>query len=259
MQECYRVIRRLSEVALFAAVLGCSGRDAEPTDFEVTARYPHDPSAYTQGLLSAKGFLYESTGRYGHSELRRVELQTGRVLASRALPPDRFGEGLALIGDVLVQLTWKAGVAYRYDAETLTLRDSLHYPGEGWGLATDGEVLFLSDGSDSIRVLSPESFQVLRVVHVRLKGAPLYKLNELEFTDGALLANVYESNWVLRIDPETGNVLRLIDLSELFPDRPPSAEVMNGLAVAPDGVQLLVTGKFWPTVFQVRLTPVAAP
>jgi glutamine cyclotransferase len=196
--------------------------------------------------------LYESTGQYKHSEIRRVDLKTGRVLASRALSDDRFGEGLALLNGLLYQLTWESGVAYTYDAATLAPRDSFKYAGEGWGLATDGKSLIMSDGSDSLRVLSP-SFQVERVVHVKYNGSPLKKLNELEFVNGELLANVYESNWVLRIDPATGDVRELLDLSDLYVDRSATAEVMNGIAVAPDSGQLLLTGKHWPKMFEVRL------
>lgn len=226
--------------------------DTAPT-YEVTAQFPHDSSAYTQGLLSADGVLFESTGLDGQSSLRRVELRTGRVLASRPLAGNRFGEGLALLNGLLYQLTWKAGVAYTYDVATLAPRDSFNYPGQGWGLTTDGKSLIMSDGSDSLRFLSPETFKVERIVHVRDNGTPLYQLNELEYMNGEILANVYESNWVLRIDPVTGNVRQTIDFSDLYRDRPPYAEVMNGIAIAPDGKQLLLTGKYWPVMFEVRL------
>lgn len=221
--------------------------------YEVTARYPHDPAAYTQGLVWEAGALLESTGLYGHSDVRRVELATGRVLVSRPLAANRFGEGLALVAGRLYQLTWKAGVAYSYDPATLAPRDSFAYAGEGWGLATDGRSLIMSDGSDSLRVISPVNFQLQRVVHVQFNGAPMTLLNELEYVNGEVLANVYQSNWVLRIDPVTGIVREAIDFADLYPDRPASAEVMNGIALAPDGKQLLVTGKLWPVMFQVRL------
>jgi glutaminyl-peptide cyclotransferase len=239
-------------VSLASAACG-SGDRGPAARYEVTARFPHDPTAYTQGLLWADSVLFESTGLYGHSELRRVALRSGRVLASRALPPDRFGEGLALVNGRLYQLTWQEGVAYSYDAATLAPRDSFYYDGEGWGLATDGKSLIMSDGSDSLRFVSPATFDVQRVVHVRYKGAPLYQLNELEYVGGEVLANVYQSNWVLRIDPATGTVREAISFADLYPDRPPTAEVMNGIALAPDGHQLLLTGKLWPVMFQVRL------
>ena len=250
----------LNAYRLFAALLAsvisasCGTTDGgAPAPFVITARFPHDPTAYTQGLVWSNSVLYESTGRYGQSELRRVDLQSGRVLASRRLPADRFGEGLALLKDRLFQLTWESGVAYTYDAATLAPRDSFNYAGEGWGLATDGTSLIMSDGSDSLRVLSPATFKVERVVHVRHNGAPLFKLNELEYVNGDLLANVYESTWVLRIDPTSGNVRELIDFADLYPKKSAPAEVMNGIALAPQSGELLLTGKLWPVMFQVRL------
>jgi glutamine cyclotransferase len=236
------------------ALLSCSG---EPVPFEVTARFPHDPSAYTQGLVWSNGTMYESTGRYGYSQIRRVDLNTGKIIEARSLPANRFGEGLALLNGRLYQLTWESNIAYVFDAATLALQDSIPYPGQGWGLATDGTSLFLSDGSDSIRVVSPEGFALQRVIKVRLQGSPLLKINELEFVNGEILANVYETNWVVRIDPSTGEVRETIDFTELFRDRG-TAEVMNGIAIAPDSGQLLLTGKFWPTMFQVRLLPAVA-
>lgn len=249
-RRCARAVAGLLTVISF----GCgNGERQSPALFDVIARYPHDSTAYTQGLVWEDGVLYESTGQYGHSDVRRVDLKTGRVLASRPLSKDRFGEGLALLHGILYQLTWESHVAYTYDAATLAPRDSFAYAGEGWGLTTDGTSLIMSDGSDSLRVLSPATFQVERVVHVRYQGAPLYKLNELEYVNGDVLANVYESNWVLRIDPRTGDVRDLLNFGDLYPDRPPTAEVMNGVATAPDRGALLLTGKFWPVLFEVRL------
>jgi glutaminyl-peptide cyclotransferase len=241
-------------VLLLAAAAACGGSEHDSSEaYEVTAQFPHDPNAYTQGLVWSDSSLFESTGRYGFSELRREELRSGRVLASRALPANRFGEGLALLKGRLYQLTWKEGVAYTYDAATLAPRDSFRYAGEGWGLASDGTSLIMSDGSDSLRIISPAGFQVQRVVHVRYNGTPLYQINELEYANGEVLANVYESNWVLRINPATGTVRQAIDFAGLYENRPPQAEVMNGIALAPDGHQLLLTGKMWPVMFQVRL------
>lgn len=238
---------------LLAGNTACRGERNEHARYEVTAKYPHDSSAYTQGLLRDGNVLYESDGLRGRSDVRRVDPTSGRVLASRPLAADRFGEGLALLNGRLYQLTWQAGVAYTYDAATLAPRDSFSYAGEGWGLTTDGTSLIMSDGSDSLRILSPETFTVQRVIHVRDNGEPLYQINELEYVNGEILANVYQSNWVLWIDPATGNVRDKIDFSDLYPDRPSYAEVMNGIALAPDGKQLLLTGKFWPVMFQVRV------
>ena len=245
----------ISLTALLTSLVfsACGGERDRAESYDVTDHFPHDPAAYTQGLVWGDSVLYESTGQYGHSDVRRVDLHSGKVLASRPLPADRFGEGLALLKGRLYQLTWKEGVAYTYDAATLTPRDSFHYAGEGWGLTTDGTSLIMSDGSDSLRVLSPATFQLQGVVHVRYEKGPVFQLNELEYVNGELLANVYQSNWVLRIDPATGLVREVIDFADLYPDRPASADVMNGIALAPDGKQLLLTGKFWPTLFQIRL------
>jgi glutamine cyclotransferase len=244
---------RVPMIALVASLVvsACNASDAAP--YAVTARFPHDSSAYTQGLLWSDSVLFESTGLYGQSEVRRVDLRSGRVLASRSLAPDRFGEGLALLKGRLYQLTWKEHVAYTYDAATLAPRDSFHYAGEGWGLATDGTSLIMSDGSDSLRLLSPATFQVQRVVHVRYRGTPIFQLNELEYVGGEVVANVYQTNMVAWIDPATGIVRQMIDFSDLYRDRAVAAEVMNGIALAPDGRQLLLTGKLWPVMFQVRM------
>ena len=245
-------LRVVLALALGASLSGCVRGPAEP--FRIVARYPHDASAYTQGLVYQGGVLYESTGLYGHSELRRVDLATGRVLAAVPLAPDRFGEGLALLGGRLYQLTWREGVAYVYDAATLARVDSVRYPGEGWGLATDGVSLIVSDGSDSLRFVSPSTFALQRVVHVRFGGAPLRRLNDLDYVGGDVYANVFQSDWILRIDARTGEVRQVYDCADLYPQqqRPASADVMNGIATA-DGGELLLTGKFWPVMFRVRL------
>jgi glutaminyl-peptide cyclotransferase len=178
------------------------------------------------------------------------------MIRSVPLSDSRFGEGLALLNGKLYQLTWQSGVAYVYNKATLATLDSVRYPGEGWGLATDGRSLIMSDGSDSLRIMSPD-FRVERIVHVRYQGSPLYKLNELEYFAGDILANVYETDWVVRIDLRTGNVKEVLDFADLYPDRPSTAEVMNGIAISPNG-ELLLTGKHWPVLFQVRLSPTAA-
>ena len=242
-----------------SALAACSHAQSEPVDadapFEIVAEFPHDTGAYTQGLIWQDSVLYESTGRYGDSEVRKVDLRTGEVLASTKLASDRFGEGLALLNGRLYQLTWESKVGYIYDAATLARVDSFTYAGEGWGLATDGTSLIMSDGSDSLRYLSPTTLAVERVVHVRYQDSPLKKLNELEFINGELLANVYESDWVVRIDPATGVVRELLDFAALWPRqlRGYGTDVMNGIARAPAPGELLLTGKLWPKMYAVRL------
>ncbi len=259
--------RRLTAAVLLASAIfllvpvGCASGQRAPTSgarYTVIATYPHDSTAYTQGLLWSDGQLIESTGRLRLSDLRRVDLTSGRVLARRDLPAERFGEGLALLDGWLYQLTWQGEVAYVYDARSLERLDSIPYAGEGWGLATDGQGLYMSDGSDSITVRSAEGLRVRRVIHVRHEGEPVAFLNELEYSpsDGMLLANVHRTNRIARIDPATGAVEELLDLNDLYPEdaRAPGALTMNGIAVMPDG-DLLLTGKLWPVLFRIRLSP----
>ncbi|MBC7898278.1 MAG: glutaminyl-peptide cyclotransferase [Cytophagaceae bacterium] len=254
-----RVLLMLAAILLVA---GCERLRAEtlPPSFDIIARFPHDSNAYTQGLVFEDGALYESTGRYGYSDLRRVDLRTGRVRKSVALPDNRFGEGLALLDGRLYLLTWESRVAYVYDAGTLAQVDSFTYAGEGWGLTADGTSLIMSDGSDSLRFLSPKTGAVERVLHVTRDRSPLSKLNELEYVDGELLANVYESDWLARIDPSTGVVRELVDLADLYPRRKrrDADDVMNGIARGPVAGTLLVTGKMWPTLYHIRLRTPAA-
>jgi glutamine cyclotransferase len=236
------------------AAAACRGTAHAP-DYAVVRRLPHDTAAYTQGLVYARGRLYESTGLFGRSQVRQVELQTARVEVSVSLPADRFGEGLALLGTRLFQLTWKSGVGYVFDAASLARVDSFTYAGEGWGLATDGASLIMSDGTTTLRFLDPQSFRVLREVTVREHGSPLSQINELEYARGELWANVYPSDWIVRIDPGTGQVRGWIDLAGLAPRkrRTSSEDVLNGIALDEDASHLLVTGKRWPTVFELRL------
>jgi glutamine cyclotransferase len=250
-------------IALLATVsiAGCDRlRGAEPdASYEVLARYPHDTTAYTQGLLWDDSVMLESTGRYGYSDLRRVDLPTGRVLSSRKIADNRFGEGLVKLNGKLYQLTWESGVGYVYDATTFAPLDSFTYKGEGWGLATDGTSLIMSDGSDSLRFLSPATLQTQRVVKVKYEGSPFPKLNELEYVDGVLFANVYESDWIARIDPTTGDVTRLFDFASLWPraQRGYGVDVFNGIARGPEPGTFLVTGKLWPTLYVIRLKEAA--
>jgi len=242
-------------VAILGAVLACSAPEGS-AQYRVVRTLPHDSTAYTQGLLLSEGVFYESVGQYGFSEVRRVEVATGRALARQPLHADRFGEGLVRHGSRLVQLTWQHGIGYLYDAESLAVVDSFTYTGEGWGLTSNGTALIMSDGTATLRFLDPESFAVLTEVQVTENGAPLSRLNELEFVDGVLYANIYQSNWIVRIDPATGLVLGWIDLDALVPadKRGSEADVMNGIAWDPDTGHFFVTGKRWPVVYEVEFT-----
>jgi glutamine cyclotransferase len=248
--------RRVLALPTFVASLAvCSG--GHPDEYTVVARTPHDATAYTQGLVYVDGRLYESTGLLGESQVRRVHRATGQVEAARSLADDRFGEGLTLLDGRLYQLTWQSMVGYVYDTAGLTPLDSFAYDGEGWGLTTDGSRLIMSDGTARLRFLDPATFAVVREVTVRDGGSPLSQINELEYVDGIIFANVYPSDWIVRIDPASGSVLAWIDLARLWPaeDRPPGVDVLNGIAWDASAGHLLVTGKRWPLLYALRLTP----
>jgi glutamine cyclotransferase len=246
-------------VVAVTALLGCRANASPPSGpgYRIVDRYPHDTTAYTQGLIYEGGVLYESTGRYGSSELRRVELASGVVEQAVALPAERFGEGIALLGRELFQLTWKAGQAYIYDTAGLRLVDSARYEGEGWGLTTDGSSLILSDGSAWLRFYDPATFKEQRSVEVRsAKREPVTGINELEYADGDLFANVYQSDRLLRIDPASGAVTETIDLAGIMPGfdaRSTTEFVLNGIAYDRPNGHLLVTGKRWPLLFRIAL------
>jgi len=241
------------------APAAATAADAQPQifDVQVVARYPHDAAAFTQGLLWHDGFLYETTGRRGQSQLRKVDLQTGEVLSASDLAADEFGEGLALWGDELIGLTWLDGTIHRWSLDTLEPIRSDPYPYEGWGLATIGDALVASDGSATLRFLDPETYAVRREVAVTLNGKPLTQLNELEAVDGLIYANIWHSGFIVAIDPADGVVRRILDLRPLV-DAMPLREregVLNGIAHDPATGRWFVTGKLWPSLFEVRFVP----
>ena len=245
--------------ALLAA--GCSPPPADALAYEVVARYPHDPAAFTQGLLWHDGALFESTGLYGASSLRRVRLQDGAREQVRYLPADVFAEGLARVGETLIQLTWKRGEAYRWPLDGFDTapgpREVHRYDGEGWGLCFDGERLVMSDGSASLTWRDPTTFAVLERREVRLDGEPLARLNELECAEGRVWANVWYDDRLVRIDPASGRVDGYLDLRDLLTDDERAAladdAVLNGVAWRPETGTLLVTGKRWPALFELRI------
>lgn len=223
--------------------------------YEVVKRWPHDRGAFTQGLVFRGGSLLESTGLNGHSSLREVNLETGRVLKQVALPQVYFAEGLAVVGAQIFQLTWQNQKAFVYDADTFQAQKEFAYEGEGWGLASDGQLLMLSDGTARIRFMDAATFAVKRTLEVTREGKPLDRLNELEFIHGEIFANVWQTDDVVRIDPATGIVHGVIDFSGLLgpQDRGPDTDVLNGIAYDAQGDRLFITGKRWPWVFEVRL------
>jgi glutamine cyclotransferase len=231
-------------------------RPVERLRVKVLATIPHDTGAYTQGLVWADGALYESAGHYGESSLRQVDPKTGQVLRSVAVAPNYFAEGLARVGDRLVQLTWQEGVALLYDLATFERRGELPYSGEGWGLCHDGRRLIMSDGSDALTFRDPATFAATGRVNVTLDGAPVPQLNELECVDGAVYANVYTTEEIVRIDPETGHVTTRIDASRLLtPAERMRVDVLNGIAYKPETKTFLLTGKNWPKMFEVVFEP----
>lgn len=246
-------------VVLLVQRVGSESAQAEPAwyDVEVVNVYPHDPRAFTQGLLYRDGFLYESTGLRGRSTLRKTRLETGEVVRQRPLDARYFGEGLVDWQDTLVQLTWQSGTGFVYDLEDFTLIRTFRYPGEGWGLARDDRHLIMSDGTPTLRFLDPETFAEVRRVTVTDEGREVPNLNELELIDGRVYANVYETDVIVVIDPDTGHVVSRIDLRGLLPaaDRARGVDVLNGIAYDADGGRLFVTGKLWPKLFEIRLRP----
>lgn len=223
---------------------------------EIVAVYPHDTAAYTQGLVFLGGVLFESTGLYGASSVRRVELATGKVAQEVKLPNSYFGEGLAAADGRLIQLTWREGLAFVYDAAQLLRTGELRYPGDGWGLCWDGEHLVMSDGSALLTFREPATFAEVRKVLVQREGSAVYQLNELECVEGEIWANVYQSEEIVRIDPASGEVTAVVDASGLLTgEERQSAEVLNGIAWHEERKTFFLTGKFWPKLFEVRFVP----
>jgi glutaminyl-peptide cyclotransferase len=222
--------------------------------YAVVRSYPHDPAAFTQGLQFLDGFLYEGTGQNGQSSIRKVKLETGEVLQKRDLDEQHFGEGITIFDDELFQLTWQSGVAFVYDRHTFGPKRTFKYSGEGWGLTRDGKNLIMSDGTDRLRVLEPTTFKELRRIAVTAAGTPVRNLNELEYVKGELFANVWQTDYVARIDRATGNVSGWIDLGGLLsPRERATVDVLNGIAYDAAGDRLFVTGKWWPRVFEIKL------
>jgi len=221
--------------------------------FAVVNSHPHDPGAYTQGLVYDDGELFESTGLYGESSLRRVDLESGIVLQQVDLDAAYFGEGLALWEGNLIQLTWQENTAFLWDASSFASTGSFAYTGEGWGLTHDGRRLIMSDGSSTLRFLDPVTYAESGALAVVDNGSPVIDLNELEWIRGEIFANQYLTERIARIDPDTGRVIAWINLDGLLDPVPPSAEVLNGIAWDEAGERLFVTGKRWPSLFEIEL------
>ena len=229
---------------------------AHEDHYQVVHVYPHDPNAFTQGLIFVDGHLYESTGLYGRSSLRMVDLYTGRVLQEYKLPAEYFGEGLTDWGSELIQLTWKSHKAFVYDRFSFSLLRTLEYPGEGWGLTHDDKQLIMSDGSAYLRFLDPKTFHEIKRIRVTdERDHAIENLNELEYIHGEIYANIWETNEIVRISPRTGKVLGRIDLSGIIDKSllPGPDAVLNGIAFDPVENRLFITGKLWPKLFEIKV------
>jgi glutaminyl-peptide cyclotransferase len=259
MPESILKCRSLLLLALALGAASCAQAALPVFRFVVKNTYPHDPQAFTQGLFYKDGFLYESTGRLGQSSLRKVVLKTGAVVQKKDLAADVFGEGIAEFGGGIVGLTWTSQLGFVFDTKTFVLKKRFKYKGEGWGLASHGRQAYMSDGTAFIRVLNLELEEVRRI-QVTAEGKPITNLNELEWVDGELFANIWGTDVIARIDPATGNVTGWIDLSKLLEpsQRGTSAvdAVLNGIAYDAKGRRLFVTGKLWPKLFEIELVEI---
>jgi len=244
-------------IAAFCALAQPGARTPEYT-VRVVHVYQHDPGAFTQGLEYHDGFLYEGTGLEGHSTLRKVELETGKVLQEISLSSDYFGEGITVLHNRIFELTWLTQTGFVYDRATFRLLRSFRYPGEGWGLANDGRQIYMSDGTAQIRCWDPATLRETRRIDVHDGTSPVQRLNELEFVRGEIYANVWTTDRIARISPADGRVLGWIDLSGLLsPAERQRADVLNGIAYDAAGGRLFVTGKLWPKLFQIEVAPAA--
>jgi len=225
--------------------------------YEIVQAFPHDPAAYTQGLAYRDGFLYEGTGLNGRSSVRKVRLETGEVLQRVDLAPEFFGEGITLVKDKIIQLTWQSETGFVYDRKTFRRVRQFSYSGEGWGLATSGPQVFMSDGTSEIRILDSTTLRENRRIQVRDGSKRIDRLNELEFVDGQIFANVWQTNRIACVSPQTGQVVRWIDLTGILSPmyRLEPGAVLNGIAYDAVRKRLFVTGKLWPKVFEIRLLP----
>jgi len=245
-------------MATFAAAPQSPSGNLPLFGYQIVRVYPHDRDAFTQGLQYLDGVLYEGTGLNGRSSIRRVELETGKVQQKRDVPSQYFGEGITVWKNDLFELTWQSHVAFVYDRATFEPKKQFSYPGEGWGLTHDGTNLIMSDGSDELRILDPVTFAEKRRIKVTAAGAPIRALNEIEYVKGEILANIWQTDYVVRIAPATGKVGGYIDFRGLLSPQERLAVdanggVLNGIAHDPARDRLFVTGKLWPKLFEVKI------
>lgn len=250
-------------VVLLAAAIVCilaffrNPDTPERLTYKVVNTFAHDTEAFTQGLVFENGFLYEGTGLYGKSELRKVDLTTGDVLQAHKLPDEFFGEGITIYGDRIIQLTLKSKVGFVYNKDTFELLSEFNYPTEGWGLTHDGEYLVMSDGTPMLYFLDPETFKQTHKIMVLDQDSPVWGINELEYIDGQIYANVWPTERIVKIEPESGEVIGWIDAEGILDpqDHSEPVDVFNGIAYDPAGRRLFVTGKFYPKIYEIKLIP----
>jgi len=225
--------------------------------YKIVNTYPHNTDSFTQGLIFDKGVLYESTGINGRSAVKIVDLKTGKTLKSHELPDKHFGEGIAIVGNRIIQLTWRSKMGFVYDKKTLKLTKKFRYQTQGWGITYDGKYLIMSDGSDVLYFMDPSTFKVMGTLEVYGDSGKVSKLNELEYIDGEIYANIWGTDKIARINPKTGRVTAWIDLSGLLSDQDKKGrvDVLNGVAFNSDNGKLFVTGKLWPKLFEIELVP----
>jgi glutamine cyclotransferase len=250
------MIRIRIACGLLAVVLTVTAQTPEYT-YQVIHTYPHDPNAFTQGLEYRAGYLYESTGLKGRSSVRKVQLDTGKVLQQIDIDAQYFGEGITVLNQKITELTWQAETGFVYDQSTFHQQRTFNYPGEGWGLANDGENIYMSDGSAQIRIWDPLSLQEKRRITVHDRGQTVLNLNELEWVRGEIYANIWQKDVIARISPVDGRVLGWIDMAGILPaaDRTGQEDVLNGIAYDVLGNRLFVTGKLWPRLFEIKVVP----
>jgi len=223
--------------------------------YQILNTYPHDQSAFTEGLVFEDGVLYEGTGLYKYSNLRRVELETGKILQIRELSNQYFGEGITIYGNKIIQLTWKSHLGFVYDKYNFKLLQEFNYPTEGWGITYDGDFLIMSDGTSTLHFLDPETFEEMSQIEVYENDIPVTKINELEYVQGEIFANIWLTERIARINPLTGQVIGWIDLKGILSpeDYSEKVDVLNGIAYDAKSNRLWVTGKFWPKLFEIEL------
>ena len=251
-------------LTLAVALAACSCGPAVQTEgipeygYKVVHEYPHDPNAFTEGLFYLHGFLYEGTGLESKSDIRKVKLETGEVVQRHVIPPEYFGEGIVAWKDKLLEMTWRSELGWIYDLATFQIRGEFHYPGEGWALTTDGKRIIMDDGTPQLRFWDPETLQEKGRLTVTADGQPVNHLNELEWVKGEIYANVWHTDRIARIDPNTGRVAGWINLVGLWEGSDHEEKTLNGIAYDQQHDRLFVTGKEWPRLFEIQLVKAAA-